>query len=219
MRPARCFSSKSTLVERWIEDRAVEGVRFAVKGDFNRRLAMPNDAVWADWDDALPPNAKLTLTSGEQSARCSPRYRGLHRFHRARSPGDGRSQGLRGKDVRRRAAKRSVRHSSAARPEITGAPRSPNNDERRRSAGQGNRRAPFQGDAARSTYKRPCRVPGIAADGCGRRASHLAAVPAMPPKRRVSICAWVPPRAAGLRWEDHRLIWAPGRRGLSKSRI
>lgn len=63
------------VIEQWIDDRAAEGVRFAVLGDFNRRLAMPADAVWADWDDASPPNADLSLASGEQSARCNPRYR------------------------------------------------------------------------------------------------------------------------------------------------
>lgn len=61
-------------MERWIDERAAEGVRFAVMGDFNRRLTMPNDAVWAEWDDASPPNADLALASGDQSARCNPRY-------------------------------------------------------------------------------------------------------------------------------------------------
>lgn len=63
------------VMERWIDDRAAEGVRFAILGDFNRRLAMPADAVWADWDDASPANADLALASGDQSARCNPRYR------------------------------------------------------------------------------------------------------------------------------------------------
>jgi len=63
------------VMERWIDERSVEGTRFAVMGDFNRRLAMPDDAVWSDWDDASPPNADLALASGEQSARCNPRYR------------------------------------------------------------------------------------------------------------------------------------------------
>jgi endonuclease/exonuclease/phosphatase family metal-dependent hydrolase len=63
------------VLERWIDDRAVEGVRFAVMGDFNRRLAMPNDPVWADWDDGSPLNADLSLASGSTGARCNPRYR------------------------------------------------------------------------------------------------------------------------------------------------
>ncbi len=63
------------VMEQWIDQRAAEGVRFAILGDFNRRLAMPNDSVWADWDDASPANADLALASGDQSARCNPRYR------------------------------------------------------------------------------------------------------------------------------------------------
>lgn len=62
------------VMERWIDQRATEGLRFAVLGDFNRRLAMPNDAVWTDWDDASPPDADLALASGDQPARCNPRY-------------------------------------------------------------------------------------------------------------------------------------------------
>lgn len=63
------------VLERWIDRRAAEGIRFAVLGDFNRRLVMPGDAVWADWDDASPANADLARASGDQSARCNPRYR------------------------------------------------------------------------------------------------------------------------------------------------
>ena len=63
------------VMERWIDERAAEGIRFAVMGDFNRRLAMPNDVVWAEWDDASPANADLALASGDQSARCNTRYR------------------------------------------------------------------------------------------------------------------------------------------------
>lgn len=50
-------------------------MRFAVLGDFNRRLGMSNDSVWAEWDDASPANADLALASGDQSARCNPRFR------------------------------------------------------------------------------------------------------------------------------------------------
>lgn len=69
------FFRQVPVMERWIDERAAEGVRFAVMGDFNRRLAMPDDVVWAEWDDASPPNADLALASGDQSARCNPRYR------------------------------------------------------------------------------------------------------------------------------------------------
>ena len=66
---------QAPVMENWIDQRAVEGVRFVVLGDFNRRLAMANDAVWSDWDDASPPNADLSLASGDQPARCNPRHR------------------------------------------------------------------------------------------------------------------------------------------------
>ena len=63
------------VMERWIDARASEGTRFAVLGDFNRRLVMPADTVWAEWDDASPANADLARASGDQSARCNPRYK------------------------------------------------------------------------------------------------------------------------------------------------
>lgn len=66
---------QAPVMERWIDARAAEGTRFAVLGDFNRRLVMPGDAVWADWDDASPADADLARASGDQSARCNPRYR------------------------------------------------------------------------------------------------------------------------------------------------
>ncbi len=69
------FFQQVPVMERWIDERASESVRFAVMGDFNRRLTIPGDAVWAEWDDASPPNADLTLASGNQTAACNPRYR------------------------------------------------------------------------------------------------------------------------------------------------
>lgn len=63
------------VLEQWIDQRAGERTRFAVLGDFNRRLALADDAVWADWDDASPANADLARASGAQGARCNPRYR------------------------------------------------------------------------------------------------------------------------------------------------
>ena len=62
-------------LERWIDARAAEDVRFAVLGDFNRRLAMSADPIWIDWDDASPSDADLSRAAGDQTARCNPRYR------------------------------------------------------------------------------------------------------------------------------------------------
>lgn len=62
------------VMEDWIDRRATEGVRFAILGDFNRRLAQADDIVWADWDDAQPANADLSLAGGGTGTRCNPRY-------------------------------------------------------------------------------------------------------------------------------------------------
>ena len=62
------------VMEAWIDRRAAEDVRFAVLGDFNRRLAQAGDTVWADWDDAQPADADLSLAAGATAARCNPRY-------------------------------------------------------------------------------------------------------------------------------------------------
>jgi endonuclease/exonuclease/phosphatase family metal-dependent hydrolase len=62
------------ILEGWIDARAAEGLRFAVLGDFNRRLARPGDLVWNDIDDAQPANADLALAEGAATPRCDPRY-------------------------------------------------------------------------------------------------------------------------------------------------
>lgn len=69
------FFQQVPVLERWIDQRAAEPLRFAVLGDFNRRLALPDDAAWAEWDDGSPANADLADAAGDQPARCNPRYR------------------------------------------------------------------------------------------------------------------------------------------------
>jgi endonuclease/exonuclease/phosphatase family metal-dependent hydrolase len=61
-------------LERWIDARAAAGEGFAVLGDFNRRLAIVGDVVWAEWDDGVPPNAALALAAGDAPPRCDARY-------------------------------------------------------------------------------------------------------------------------------------------------
>lgn len=63
------------VLESWIDGRAGEETRFAVLGDFNRRLALPGDAIWADLDDGQPANADLSLAAGGQGPKCDPRYK------------------------------------------------------------------------------------------------------------------------------------------------
>lgn len=62
------------VVEAWMDRRADEAIRFAVLGDFNRRLALAGDTVWTDWDDGQPSNSDLSLATGTTGARCNPRY-------------------------------------------------------------------------------------------------------------------------------------------------
>lgn len=69
----RLFEQVPAL-EHWIDQRASANERFAVLGDFNRWLAVGDDIVWRELDDADPPNADLTLVSGDAGARCDARY-------------------------------------------------------------------------------------------------------------------------------------------------
>lgn len=62
------------VIEAWIDARASGREDFIVLGDFNRRLATPSDAVWADLDDAEPLASDLFLASGDIGATCDPRY-------------------------------------------------------------------------------------------------------------------------------------------------
>ncbi|WP_343699029.1 endonuclease/exonuclease/phosphatase family protein [Caulobacter sp.] len=62
------------VLERWIDARAAEPVRFVVLGDFNRRLARKDDVLWADLDDGQPANADLSLAEGTTTPKCDPRY-------------------------------------------------------------------------------------------------------------------------------------------------
>ena len=62
------------VLERWVDARAAEPVRFAVLGDFNRRLARADDILWADIDDGQLANADLALAGGAVTPKCDPRY-------------------------------------------------------------------------------------------------------------------------------------------------
>lgn len=61
-------------VEAWIDAAARGPVRFAVLGDWNRRLAMAGDQVWTEIDDGEPANADLRLAAGDTPPGCDPRY-------------------------------------------------------------------------------------------------------------------------------------------------
>jgi endonuclease/exonuclease/phosphatase family metal-dependent hydrolase len=57
----------------WVADRGREPTRFAILGDFNRRLALPNDPAWAVLDKPPGP-ADMTDAAGVRVPRCDPKY-------------------------------------------------------------------------------------------------------------------------------------------------
>jgi endonuclease/exonuclease/phosphatase family metal-dependent hydrolase len=70
-------------LERWIDARAARGLPFAVLGDFNRDLLDDRGparaasgalrSLWAEIDDADPPEADLTLAAeGQRFTNCAP---------------------------------------------------------------------------------------------------------------------------------------------------
>lgn len=63
------------VLEKWIDGAAAGPDRFAVLGDWNRRLAEAGDPVWAELDDGNPANADLRLADEGVTPRCDPRYR------------------------------------------------------------------------------------------------------------------------------------------------
>jgi endonuclease/exonuclease/phosphatase family metal-dependent hydrolase len=62
------------VVAKWIDEAAAGPTRFAVLGDWNRRLGLPGDAFWATIDDASPPNADLRLADERVAPRCDPKF-------------------------------------------------------------------------------------------------------------------------------------------------
>ncbi|MGF7151902.1 endonuclease/exonuclease/phosphatase family metal-dependent hydrolase [Sphingomonas zeicaulis] len=62
------------VLEAWIDAAAAGPTRFAVLGDWNRRLALAGDTVWTEIDDAEPANADLRLADAGTPPRCDPRY-------------------------------------------------------------------------------------------------------------------------------------------------
>lgn len=61
-------------LEAWIDAAASGPDRFAVLGDWNRRLAQSGDIVWTEIDDGEPANADLHLADAGKGPACDPRY-------------------------------------------------------------------------------------------------------------------------------------------------
>lgn len=59
------------VLEAWIDERAREGVPFAVLGDFNRQFfRRPGEATWAELDDGDPSDADLWSPTEGHGSRC-----------------------------------------------------------------------------------------------------------------------------------------------------
>ncbi len=61
-------------LESWIDAAAAGPTRFAVLGDWNRRLALAGDSLWTEIDDGEPANADLRLADEGIDPGCDPRY-------------------------------------------------------------------------------------------------------------------------------------------------
>jgi endonuclease/exonuclease/phosphatase family metal-dependent hydrolase len=62
-------------LEAWIDAAARGPTRFAVLGDWNRRLALPGDLVWSELNDGkAASNADLRLADAGVLPHCNPRF-------------------------------------------------------------------------------------------------------------------------------------------------
>lgn len=79
----RTLARQVPVLERWIDEQAAAGRRFAVLGDFNRRLQQERGParnaegatrnLWAEIDDGDPPEADLTdAAEGSPFVNCTP---------------------------------------------------------------------------------------------------------------------------------------------------
>lgn len=62
------------VVEQWIDSRESERIPFAIMGDWNRRLALSGDSVWAELVDDQPEGAVLFNAAEGKGATCKQRY-------------------------------------------------------------------------------------------------------------------------------------------------
>ena len=64
------LAAQLPYLEGWIDARAQEGVPFIIAGDWNRRLATPEDEVWEELNDGDPDGLKLLLTASGHQSKC-----------------------------------------------------------------------------------------------------------------------------------------------------
>lgn len=68
------LSEQIPALEAWVDAAAEAPVRFALLGDWNRRLGLAADRVWSELDDGTPLNADLRLADAATGPKCDPRY-------------------------------------------------------------------------------------------------------------------------------------------------
>jgi endonuclease/exonuclease/phosphatase family metal-dependent hydrolase len=66
----RKLQAQVPVLEGWIDARAREGVPFVVAGDFNRALAEPRDALFAELDDHDPSGLVLSQAGPHHTSGC-----------------------------------------------------------------------------------------------------------------------------------------------------
>ncbi len=64
---------QSAVLTEWVKVSSAEPIPFVVLGDFNRRLALENDWMWAQLNADLP--ISLELLDEGVGAKCDPRYK------------------------------------------------------------------------------------------------------------------------------------------------
>lgn len=65
---------QAPVLRQWVDARMSDGVAFAILGDFNRRLALPDDQVWRQLNAGLPGDQQLADAAGGRKATCKQRY-------------------------------------------------------------------------------------------------------------------------------------------------
>ena len=72
------LATQVPVLERWIDERAVNGTPFIVLGDFNRRFDKPQDDFWSELDDGDPKELDLSRATDGRISECwdsqYPRY-------------------------------------------------------------------------------------------------------------------------------------------------
>lgn len=69
------LASQLPILETWIDQRVEKGERFAIAGDFNRRVNLPGDEFWREIDDSEPDiGADLEAVTEGRLSNCN-RYK------------------------------------------------------------------------------------------------------------------------------------------------